>query len=91
MLTVRGILKKNGSEALIKSCKYTINSFDYLLKRLLNQFGGESPESKESVAKGMLPYINSIISDIRKEACFQKLEQPDHPCVVYQFETEFWY
>ncbi len=67
------ILKKNGSEALIKSCKYTINSFDYLLKRLLNQFGGESPESKESVAKGMLPYINSIISDIRKEACFQKL------------------
>ena len=67
------ILKKNGSEALIKSCKYIINSFDYLLKRLLNQFGGESPESKESVAKGMLPYINSIISDIRKEACFQKL------------------
>lgn len=67
------ILKKSGSEALIKSCKYIINSFDYLLERLLNQFGGESPESKESVAKGMLPYINSIISDIRKEACFQKL------------------
>ncbi|QEN05892.1 DNA primase [Thiospirochaeta perfilievii] len=67
------ILKKNGPEALIKSCKYTINSFDYLLKRVLTQFGGESPESKESVAKGMLPYINSIISDIRKEACLEKL------------------
>ncbi|MBN2617668.1 MAG: DNA primase [Spirochaetales bacterium] len=67
------ILKKNGEEALKKYCKYTINSFDYLLKRLLNQFGSESPESKENVAKGMLPYINSIISDIRKEACLEKL------------------
>ncbi len=67
------ILKKSGSEALKDICKYTINSFDYLLKKLFDQFGGESPESKESVAKGMLPYINSINSDIRKEACLQKL------------------
>lgn len=67
------ILKKNGPEALIKCCKYTINSFDYLLDKLIKQFGRESPESKESVAKGMLPYINSIISDVRKEACLQKL------------------
>ncbi len=69
------ILKKNGAEALIKSCKYTINSFDYLLERLKNRFGGESPESKESIAKGMLPYINSIISDVRKEACLNKLAE----------------
>ncbi|MGL1894041.1 MAG: DNA primase [Spirochaetaceae bacterium] len=67
------ILKKSGEEALKKSCIYTITSFDYLLKRLINQFGSESPESKESVAKGILPYINSIISDIRKEACLEKL------------------
>lgn len=67
------ILKKSGPEALIKNCKYTINSFDYLLNRLKDQFSGESPESIESIAKGMLPYIKSIISDVRKEACLQKL------------------
>jgi len=67
------ILKESGAEALINVCKCTINSFDYLLEKLLDNFGRESPESKESVAKGMLPYINSIISDVRKEACLKNL------------------
>lgn len=69
------ILQKSGEDGLKNKLKYTINSFDYLLKAKVEDFDITTPEGKEGIARGIIPYIQSINSDVRKEACINRLAE----------------
>lgn len=64
-------LQKYGQEALKKLLKYPINSFEYLLKEAEGEFDFSIFEEKERFLHSLIPYVDAIQSEIKKESCIQ--------------------
>jgi len=67
------ILQNEGPDALHKLVKCPINSFDYLVRKALDRHTGATPEGKEAVIRELYPYLDSIDSEVRKEAYIARL------------------
>ncbi|MEW5817124.1 MAG: DNA primase [Spirochaetota bacterium] len=67
------IVQKEGKEALHNYLKYPINSFDYLLKTALESYNSKMPEGKSLIVEELIPYIESIDSEVRRNGCLQLL------------------
>ncbi len=70
------ILEREGPKTLKKLVESPINLFEYLLGCTVVSNGGtDSLEGKEQVARGLFPYINSIVSEIRRDLSLDMLAQ----------------
>jgi DNA primase len=69
------IFKKEGSDSLIKTAKYSINSFEYLVKSALNKANARKPGGEREVVSAVTPYINSIDSSVKREGCIRYLSE----------------
>ncbi len=69
------ILEKEGSQALNKLAKCPINTFEYLVKKAVDRFGIKSTEGKESVFRFVMPYLDSLTTELRKEDGFRFLAE----------------
>ncbi|MBN1523731.1 MAG: DNA primase [Spirochaetales bacterium] len=62
------IFEKEGTDALKNVLKYSINSFQYILKRAKNTFTTSTLEGKEGFFAFIVPYLTTVQSGIRKES-----------------------
>ena len=62
------ILKNNGPDALKKTFGGPINVFDYLLDSHIRHAGTLSGEEREEALKELTPFLNTVDSDVRREA-----------------------
>ncbi len=69
------ILKKDGPEALHNILKSTINNFDYLLDKAIEDKNPEAPEGKEAILKDLMPFLEGIDSQVRREGMIRKLSE----------------
>ncbi|MDC7126025.1 MAG: DNA primase [Spirochaetales bacterium] len=69
------LLRNKGPEALQNVLKSTINSFDYILENALNLYGTRTPDSKEAIIQQMSIYLNSIVSNVRKEGYIKEISE----------------
>jgi len=67
------ILEKDGAENLQKIIENPLNIFEYLLERFIKTYDAISPEGIEAIVKELFPYINSIISDVKRDFCLEKM------------------
>jgi len=67
------ILQKEGVQALHNLLKFTINSFDYLVERALEEADSETPEGKLRVIQNLAPFIGKVESNIRREGMIRQL------------------
>jgi len=67
------MLKKEGQDSLIKSMKYSINSFEYLVKSALKEKSARRPGGEREVVAAVAPYITSIDSTVKREGCVRYL------------------
>jgi len=68
-------IEKHGPEALQKLLKYPINSFDYLVRKAAGRYDTASLEGKELFLRSLIPYINIIQSDTKRESCIQVIAE----------------
>ncbi|WP_020613658.1 DNA primase [Sediminispirochaeta bajacaliforniensis] len=67
------MLKKEGQDSLIKSMKYSINSFEYLVKSALKEKSARRPGGEREVVAAVAPYITTIDSTVKREGCVRYL------------------
>lgn len=67
------MLKKEGQDSLIKSIKYSINSFEYLVKSALKEKSARRPGGEREVVAAVAPYITTIDSTVKREGCVRYL------------------
>ncbi|ADK81201.1 DNA primase [Sediminispirochaeta smaragdinae] len=67
------MLKKEGQDSLIKSIKYSINSFEYLVKSALKEKSARQPGGEREVVAAVAPYITTIDSTVKREGCVRYL------------------
>ena len=67
------ILQKEGPQALHNLLKFTINSFDYLVERALEEIGSDNPEGKLRIIQTLAPFIGKVDSSIRRESMIRQL------------------
>jgi len=60
--------QNRGADELHKLLKFPINILDYLLKKSESIHGSSSPEGKELVIQDLFPYIESIVSAVRRDS-----------------------
>ncbi len=69
------ILEKDGGESLKKVLKSSVNLFEYLLDFTMVSYDVSTPEGKEQAVKYLFPYIESIVSDIKRDLCLGTLAE----------------
>lgn len=62
------IVEKEGPEALHKILKYSINGFQYILKRAMTHHDMTTPRGKEGVVVFITPFLQKVPSQIRRDA-----------------------
>ncbi len=76
------IMQKFGGEYLTNEVNRAILDSDYLLLKLLEVYPKESPEGKAKAALAFFSYIDSLQSDVQKNACLEQL------CQAYEINLE---
>lgn len=71
-----------GKEVLTNEVNNAILDNDYLLLKLLELYPKESPEGKTKASLEFFSYIDSLQSDIQKNACLEQL------CRIYEISLE---
>ncbi len=69
------VYQKEGPEGLKKSLEYSINSFDFLLKRALRDKNSEDTAVKRQVIEGLHPYLKIIASEVKRDSCIRRLSE----------------
>ncbi len=69
------MLKKEGADSLIKTLKYHINSFEYLVKSALTEESARKPGGEREVVAAVAPYIHTIDSNVKREGCIRYLSE----------------
>lgn len=69
------VMEKEGAEALKNKLKYTINSFTYILEHAAKRSDIAKPEGKEEIVRYLLPYIDKVRSEVRKESYLDQTAQ----------------
>ena len=67
------ILEADGPESLKKLLQRPINIFDYLLDFVISAQTGVSGEAQEEALKELTPYLESVGSEVRREAYLNRL------------------
>jgi DNA primase len=67
------ILKKKGPEELQNIARCTIEIMDYFIEDALSKADVSSPDGKEFVLRLIFPYIDTISSEVKKDAALQQL------------------
>lgn len=67
------ILMRDGSQGIKKIVDYRIHAFEYMLKKACEGTRIHSPEGKEQIIKEFVPYVNSMVSDLRKDSCIKMI------------------
>ena len=67
------ILEKEGKEALQKTLKYTISSFDYLVERAMQRYNAGTPEGKHRVLTTIAPFIDIQDSAVKRDGYLRRL------------------
>jgi DNA primase len=60
---------------LIKTLKYHINSFEYLVKSALTEESARKPGGEREVVAAVAPYIHTIDSNVKREGCIRYLSE----------------
>ncbi|MBO4318943.1 MAG: DNA primase [Treponema sp.] len=76
------IMIKFGAETLTNDIKCAILDNDYLLSKLLELYSKETPEGKAHASLEYFEYLDSLQSDIQKDACLEQL------CQAYDIDPE---
>ena len=76
------IMLNFGKESLTNEVNSAILDSDYLLSKLLEVYPKESPEGKAKASKAFFAYIDSLQSDVQKDACIDQL------CQTYDIDPE---
>ncbi len=69
------ILQNAGAEALHKSVKYPINSFQFLLRAARARHNAGTPEGKKGIIAFLGPYLSSIDSPVKRDGYFRALAE----------------
>ncbi|OQY33696.1 MAG: hypothetical protein B6241_07265 [Spirochaetaceae bacterium 4572_59] len=69
------IIEKEGPETLKNLVKRPVQVFEFLLDFTMASCNTSTPEGKEQVVKGLFPYIESITSEVKKDACLGMLSE----------------
>ncbi len=69
------IIEKEGPETLKKLVRSPVQVFEFLLDFTMASHNTRTPEGKEQVVKELFPYIESIASEIKKDACLGMLAE----------------
>jgi DNA primase len=63
------VLKNFGPEALQKAVKYSINDFEYLIKRSRSLFDFSDSRGKSQAAAFLFPYVRVLDSEVARDSC----------------------
>jgi DNA primase len=69
------LLEKAGAEALHKSMKCPINSFQFLLRAARARHNAGTPEGKKGIIAFLGPYLSSIDSPVKRDGYFRTLAE----------------
>jgi DNA primase len=69
------ILQSAGAEALHKSVKYPITSFQFLLRAARTRHNAGTPEGKKGIIASLGPYLSSIDSPVKRDGYFRALAE----------------
>jgi DNA primase len=69
------ILQAGGAEALHKSLKYPITSFQFLLRAARARHNAGTPEGKKGIIAFLSPYLSSIDSPVKRDGYFRALAE----------------
>ncbi len=67
------ILENGGAEALHKTLKCPINSFQFLLRAARARHNPGTPEGKKGIIAFLSPYLSSIDSQVKRDGYFRAL------------------
>lgn len=67
------ILMRDGSQGIKKIVDYKIHAFEYMLKRACDGTRIHSPEGKEQIIRDFVPYLASMVSELRLGACINMI------------------
>lgn len=67
------ILQKEGAEALQRSVKLYINSFDYLADRALSRHDAASPEGKHRIVTDLNAFLEAQDSEVKRDGYLRRL------------------
>ncbi len=76
------IMLNYGAETLTNEVNAAILDNDYLLSKLLEAYPNTTPENKSKASLAFFAYVDSLQSDIQKEACLEQL------CQAYNIDME---
>jgi len=66
---------KEGSEALKKRVKYSINAFDFITKKVKLKYDTDTPHGKERAVRETFGYIDAVPSEVKKEGYLKSLSE----------------
>ncbi|OHD74321.1 MAG: DNA primase [Spirochaetes bacterium RBG_16_67_19] len=69
------ILQSAGAEALHKTLKYPINSFQFLSRAARSRHNPGTPEGKKGIIAFLSPYLSSIDSPVKRDGYFRALAE----------------
>jgi DNA primase len=69
------ILEKQGVETLKNSLKYSINSFQFLLKSARARHDAGTPDGKQSVIRDLSSFLNSFDSEVKRDGYLRLLAE----------------
>jgi DNA primase len=61
------ILQKEGRRALQNMVKYSINSFEYVLDKVLERSDLQDPAEKSRIVRSLAPIISDVSSEVKRE------------------------
>ncbi len=76
------IMVKYGPEYLTNEISKAIMDNDFLISKLLELYPKETPDGKDKASREFFLYMDSLQSDVQKDACLDKL------CQVYGIDKE---
>ncbi len=66
---------KEGSEALNKRLKYSINAFDFITKQVKLKYDTDTPHGTERAVRETFGYIDAVRSEVKKEGYLKSLSE----------------
>ena len=69
------IIEKDGAETLKNLVNRPVQVFEFLLDFTMASYNTKTPEGKEQVVKELFPYIESIGSEVKRDACIGMLSE----------------
>ena len=69
------IIEKEGPETLKNLIKRPVQVFEFLLDFTMVSHNTGTPEGKEQIVKELFPYIESIASEVKRDACLGMLSE----------------